>query len=71
MGSCLNMHKSELISIKESIERIEKFPVGYPRLITDVEEKWLPYFKWAYELCVSRAKAISGDNLPEGQMKML
>ena len=63
------MTSSELRSIKESIEKIEKFQYGYPRLIDDVDEKWREFFRIEYELCVSHAKTV--DNLPEGQMKML
>lgn len=58
------MQKSELVSIKESIERTERFGVGYPRLIEDVDEKWRPYFTWGYELCKERAVSLAktGDN---------
>ena len=65
------MTSSELQSIKESIERIEKFPVGYPKKVECNDARWQPFFDLTYEWCVSRAKEISGDNLPEGQMKML
>lgn len=53
------MTPADLSSIRESIERIEKFSVGYPKLITDVDETWKAYFQWGFDLCVSRAKALS------------
>lgn len=58
------MTSSELQTIKESIERIEKFPVGYPKLITTNNPKWDAFFRSEYELCVARAS----DLLPDVQL---
>lgn len=52
------MIHNELQTIKESIERIERFPVGYPRLIEDVDEKWRRFFQMEYEWCLSHAKNL-------------
>lgn len=64
------MTSSELQTIKESIESIERFPVGYPKLIEDVDEKWRRFFQMEYEWCVSHAKALSTPT-PEEQMKLV
>ena len=65
------MTSSELRSIKESIEKIEKFQYGYPRLIDDVDEKWLPYFAWQAEECFRRRNGLSPENNSEAQMNLL
>lgn len=65
-----SMTKTEIASIKESIERTERFPAGYPKLITDVDEKWKPFFKWSYDLAVSHAKKLGGDS-DEEQIKLM
>lgn len=57
------MQKSELVSIKESIERTERFGVGYPRLIEDVDEKWKIFFEWEHDLCMHRARFLGGVSL--------
>lgn len=64
------MTSSELKSIKESIEKIERFPIGYPKLITDVDEKWLAFFQWEYMECFRRRNALSTDK-GEEQMKLV
>lgn len=57
------MTNNDLLQIKESIERIERFPIGYPKLIEDVDERWRPFFLWQFRECVSQAKKSGGDNL--------
>lgn len=52
------MTRNDLQTIKESIERTKRFGVGYPKLITDVDERWRKFFQKEYEWCLSHAKAL-------------
>lgn len=65
------MTANELQTIKESVGRVEKFAVGYPRKIVCNDVRWQPYFDLQYGWAFSRLKEISGDNPPVEQMKML
>lgn len=44
--------------IAESIKKIEKFPLGYPKFIATGNPKWDAFFEWEYNLCREREKEL-------------
>lgn len=64
------MTHNELISIKESIETIEKFQENFPKKIVCNDVRWQAFFDWEARLCFRRRNEIecgvmrekSGDN---------
>ncbi len=55
---------NELSSLKESVSRIEKFAVGFPRKV-ECPDRWRDFFEWQYQLCVSRAKELGINTVAE------
>lgn len=55
------MTSSEVDSIKESIQRIEKFSTGYPRLITTNSPAWDKFFACEYRWCDAKAELLQNN----------
>lgn len=66
------MTLSELKSIKESIEKIEKFPFGFPKKVECTDARWQTFFDVQYEWCLSHANNLKNlSTVPnEEQMNM-
>ena len=55
----VKMTQNELQTIKESIEKIEKFPVGFPKKIECTDVRWKAFFDWEADLCFRRRNELS------------
>lgn len=49
------------IQIAESIQKIERFPFGYPKRVIVADPKWQAFFDWQLGLCERRAAELRGE----------
>ena len=58
------MTNNDLLQIKESIEKIEKFPVGFPKKVECADVRWQAFFDWETELCFRRRNELQQNLSP-------